>query len=68
MGNLADLGLSTTDPDRLARQLTAILRANEGVSWLSYSDEAGSFVGAYRPAPGMLRVNRSSIEKSGRVP
>jgi serine phosphatase RsbU (regulator of sigma subunit) len=67
LGNLADLGLATTEPDRLSRQLTAILRANEGVSWLSYSNEAGSFVGAYRPSPGVLRVNRSSIDARGRV-
>jgi serine phosphatase RsbU (regulator of sigma subunit) len=67
LGNLADLGMATADPDRLARQLTAILRANEGVSWLSYSNEAGSFVGAYRPAPGQLRVNTSTIDASGRV-
>src|SRR5215218_657159 len=35
LGNLSDLGLATDDPDRLARQLTAVLRANAGVSWLS---------------------------------
>ena len=66
--NLADLGLSdNTDPDRLARQLAAVLRANDGVSWISFSDEAGSFVGAYRPTPQSLRVNRSRIV-DGRVP
>src|SRR5215207_9488550 len=66
LGNLADLGLATEDPDRLARQLTVFLRANPGVSWVSYSDEAGSFVGAYRPGASGLRVNRSWIV-DGRV-
>lgn len=67
LGNLTDLGLATDDQDRLARQLMAVLQANENVSWLSYSNEAGSFVGAYRPAPGSLRVNRSTIDAAGRV-
>ena len=66
LGNLSDLGLATTDPDRLVRQLLAVLRANAGVSWLSYSDEAGSFVGAYRPTATTLRVNQSRIV-DGRV-
>lgn len=61
LGNLSDLGLAIGMPDQLSRQLTAVLSANEGVSWISYSDEAGSFVGAYRPTPDTLRVNRSSI-------
>ena len=67
LGNLRDLGLATDEPERLARQLAAVLRANEGVSWVSYSDEAGSFVGAYRPAAGTLRVNQSRIDPAGRV-
>jgi serine phosphatase RsbU (regulator of sigma subunit) len=66
LGNLSDLGLSTADPDRLSRQLAAVLEANEGVSWISYSDDAGSFVGAYRPTADTLRVNRSRIV-DGRV-
>jgi sigma-B regulation protein RsbU (phosphoserine phosphatase) len=67
LGNLADLGLATDDSDRLARQLAAILGAHSGISWISYSDEAGSFVGAYRDAAGVLRVNQSHIE-NGRSP
>lgn len=67
LGNLSDLGLATAaDPERLQRQLLAVLRANPGVSWVSFSDEAGSFVGAYRPTPTSLRVNRSRFE-AGRV-
>jgi serine phosphatase RsbU (regulator of sigma subunit) len=61
LGNLADLGLATDDADRLARQLTAVLKANPGVSWVSFSDEAGTFVGAYRAPGGALRVNQSRI-------
>jgi sigma-B regulation protein RsbU (phosphoserine phosphatase) len=66
--NLADLGrFDMADPDALARQLAAVLKAIDGVSWISYSDEAGSFVGAYRPTPDVIRVNRSHIV-DGRVP
>jgi sigma-B regulation protein RsbU (phosphoserine phosphatase) len=61
LGNLADLGLATNEPQTLARQLSAVLKANRGFSWVSYSDEAGSFVGAYRTPSGNLRVNLSRI-------
>jgi sigma-B regulation protein RsbU (phosphoserine phosphatase) len=67
LGNLSELGLATGEPDRLARQLTAVLRANPGVSWVSYSDEAGSFVGSYRPNAESVRVNQSRIGADGRV-
>jgi phosphoserine phosphatase RsbU/P len=58
---LADKGLSLDDPDRLARQLLAVLEANPGLSWVSYSNEAGTFTGAYRPPEGGLRINQSRI-------
>lgn len=61
LGNLVDLGLSLDDPSRLARQLMAVLQANPGISWLSYSNEAGTFVGAYRTASGNYRINQSRI-------
>src|SRR4051794_7068690 len=67
LGNLSELGMTAGDPDQLSRQLTAVLRAVQGVSWISYSDEAGNFVGAYRPTPTTLRVNRSSIGADGKV-
>jgi sigma-B regulation protein RsbU (phosphoserine phosphatase) len=67
LGNLSGLGLATDDPDRLSRQLTAVLKANPGVSWVSFSDEAGSFVGAYRAPDGALRVNQSHIGPDGRT-
>ena len=61
LARLGDDGLALDDSDRLARQLVAILPANPGVSWLSYSDESGNFTGAYRTPAGTLRVNQSRI-------
>src|SRR5262249_10107872 len=45
---LADKGLAVDDPERLAPQLLAVLKANPGLSWVSYSDESGKFTGAHR--------------------
>src|SRR5262245_55939408 len=61
LAQLADKGLELDDPDRLAPQLLAVLKANPGLSWVSYSDEAGSFTGANRTPEGGLRLNRSRI-------
>src|SRR5262245_42762752 len=58
---LADKGLALDDPDRLAPQLLAVLKANPGLSWVSYSDERGNFTGANRTPEGRLRINRSRI-------
>jgi serine phosphatase RsbU (regulator of sigma subunit) len=58
---LADDGLALDDSDRLASQLLSILKANEGLSWVSYGDESGNFTGAYRPVEGGLRLNQSHI-------
>jgi sigma-B regulation protein RsbU (phosphoserine phosphatase) len=58
---LADKGLVLDDPDRLAPQLLAVLEANPGLSWVSYSDETGRFTGANRTPEGGLRLNRSHI-------
>lgn len=58
---LADRGLALDDQDRLAFQLLAVLKANPGLSWVSYSDEAGTFTGANRTPEGGLRLNRSRI-------
>jgi serine phosphatase RsbU (regulator of sigma subunit) len=58
---LANDGLRLDDSDRLATQLLAVLRANEGLSWISYGDESGSFTGVYRPVEGSLRINQSRI-------
>src|SRR6516162_9145549 len=61
LGQLADKGLAVGDPERLAPQLLAVLKANPGLSWVSYSDESGSFTGAYRPPKGRTRIKHSHI-------
>src|SRR5262249_12148821 len=61
LAQLADKGLAVDDPERLAPQLLAVLKANPGLSWVSYSDESGTFTGAYRPTEGVLRINQSRI-------
>ena len=68
LGGLSELGLTMSDHDALARQLAVVLRANPGLSWVSYSDEAGAFVGAYRTPAGELRVNRSHVNEQGQSP
>jgi sigma-B regulation protein RsbU (phosphoserine phosphatase) len=61
LARLADKGLAVEDPERLSPQLLAVLNANPGLSWVSYSDETGSFTGAYRPPEGALRIKHSHI-------
>src|SRR5215471_10123568 len=58
---LADKGLAVDAPERLAPQLLAVLKANPGLSWVSYSDERGSFTGAHRRPDGGTLINRSHI-------
>ena len=41
LAELADKGLAVDDPDRLAPQLLGALKANPGLSWVSYGDESG---------------------------
>src|SRR6516164_6148977 len=61
LGQLADKGLAVDDPDRLAPQLLAVLKANSGLSWVSYSDERGAFTGAYRAPAGGMQITYSQI-------
>src|SRR5215470_4556991 len=61
LAQLADKGLAIDDHDRLAPQLVAVLKANPGLSWVSYSDERGTFTGAYRTPEGRLQIARSWI-------
>src|SRR5436305_3398842 len=61
LGQLADKGLAVDDPEQLTPQLLGILRANPGLTWVSYADEAGTFTGVYRTPEGGLRINRSRI-------
>lgn len=61
LGQLADKGLAVDDPERLPPQLLAVLKANPGLSWVSYSDESGSFTGAYRAPDGGTLIKHSHI-------
>jgi serine phosphatase RsbU (regulator of sigma subunit) len=53
-----DLALS--DTDKLARQLLVFLQSNPGLTWVSLSDESGTFTGAYR-ADGRERIRQTRI-------
>jgi adenylate cyclase len=58
------LGAGASPPaqdDALLTTLLAALAANPGFTWVSYSDERGSFTGAERLPDGALLVNRSRI-------
>ncbi|HEY2785533.1 MAG TPA: SpoIIE family protein phosphatase [Fimbriiglobus sp.] len=63
---LADNGLDLKDTNRLARQLFAFLKSNPGLSWVSFSDESGSFTGAYREF-GEYHVRQTRIV-NGKTP
>jgi serine phosphatase RsbU (regulator of sigma subunit) len=52
--------LALNDTDKLARQLLVFLQSNLGLSWVSVSDEVGTFTGAYR-ADGRERIRKSRI-------
>jgi serine phosphatase RsbU (regulator of sigma subunit) len=64
---LANDGLVLDDADRLARQLLAFLQSNPGLSWVSFSDEAGTFTGAYRTANGQQHVRQTRLA-NGKTP
>src|SRR5215471_17776249 len=55
------------DQDALARQFTLVLRNNPSFSWMSYSDEAGDFTGAYRAPDGTLHVSQSTVAGGGEL-
>jgi sigma-B regulation protein RsbU (phosphoserine phosphatase) len=61
LGQLADKGLVVDDPERLAPQLLAVLKANPGLSWVSYSDERGAFTGVYRAPESGTLIKHSHI-------
>jgi phosphoserine phosphatase RsbU/P len=58
--------LSLNDTDKLDRQLLAFLQSNPGLSWVSFSDESGSFTGAYRVS-GKQRIRQTRIV-NGKTP
>jgi adenylate cyclase len=51
----------TSDVRALAENLLAVLRANKGFTWVSYSDEDGTFTGARRRPDGSILINRSTV-------
>lgn len=59
--------LARNDSDRLASQLAGMLKANPGLSWIYYSDEAGNFTGVYHPAAGAIRTNQTHIGPDGKT-
>lgn len=58
---LSSDGLALQDTDRLVGQLLAVLRANQGITWISYSNTAGEFTGVYRDPELRLCTNQSHI-------
>jgi adenylate cyclase len=54
--------VSARPTDELARRLLAVLRANPGFAWVSFSDVDGSFTGVQRTNEGKLVVNQTRIE------
>jgi sigma-B regulation protein RsbU (phosphoserine phosphatase) len=54
-------GLALEDSGKLLPQLVSVLRANGGITWVSYSDAAGTFTGVYRNAQGRVGTNQSRI-------
>src|SRR5262249_48860280 len=58
--------LALSDTDKLARQLLVFLQSNPGLSWVSVSDESGTFTGAYR-IDGRQRIRQTRIV-AGKTP
>src|SRR6516225_6978124 len=58
--------LALNDTDKLGRQLLVFLQSNPGLSWVSVSDEFGTFPGAYR-ADGRERIRQPRIV-NGKTP
>jgi adenylate cyclase len=48
--------------DELARRLLAVMRANSGFAWVSFSDVDGTFTGVQRTVDGALVVNQTHFE------
>jgi adenylate cyclase len=61
-----DDNLALNDTDKLARQLLVFLQSNPGLSWVSLSDESGTFTGAYR-VDGRPRIRQTRIV-NGKTP
>lgn len=61
LANIHALDRPQTSSDMMAKRSIAVMRANEGFAWVSYSDKLGTFTGALR-AKDKIRVNRSAIQ------
>jgi adenylate cyclase len=59
--DLSDQGRLSDDRRTLGGELLAMLHSNPDFTWVSYSDEDGSFTGAYRASTGSMLVNFSWI-------
>jgi sigma-B regulation protein RsbU (phosphoserine phosphatase) len=53
--------LPLEDSDRLVEPLAGLLRANENITWISFSNPAGDFTGVYRDEQGRICSNQSHI-------
>jgi adenylate cyclase len=62
LASIVALDRPQTSSDMMARRCIAVLRANEGFAWVSYSDKFGTFTGANRAPGDKIRVNRSAIQ------
>jgi adenylate cyclase len=62
-----DPAVSARPTDDLARRLLAVLRANGGFAWVSFSDVDGTFTGAQRTVDGALVVNQTHFENGKTV-
>jgi adenylate cyclase len=60
-----DDGLLGDDWLPTARVLDATLRANPELSWVSLSDDGGSFIGAFHSTTGAFRLNHSVVGADG---
>jgi adenylate cyclase len=61
-----DPAVTARPTDDLARRLIAVMRANRGFAWVSFSDVDGTFTGIQRTADGTLVVNQTHFE-SGKI-
>jgi sigma-B regulation protein RsbU (phosphoserine phosphatase) len=61
LNNLSRHGLATNNLNQLGLELAAFRAANPEVTWISFSDPQGSFVGAYRSSDGTVRLNQTRI-------
>src|SRR4051812_8147238 len=61
LDQLADRGLALDDLDKLAPQLLAFLKGNDGLTWVLYGSESGDYTGATRLRDGRIHIERTHI-------